>query len=190
MRERQTGRHPAHEDAGGAACPDGPGAARHAASAAVRLAPRRDGRPGVPPDAGPPGGPADQTAQLVHVRGLFVALGVPEDALTGLAGRIPAMARRSYSLLHTDLHRDNLIVSSGGDPPLICVDWELATYGDPLHDLATHLVRMRYRATNGPRWSTPGRTPCGRSGWPPSTAWTRTCATIWPSNGRRACTPM
>ncbi|MFF3897655.1 phosphotransferase family protein [Streptomyces sp. NPDC001812] len=76
--------------------------------------------------------------------GLFVALGVPEDALTGLAGRIPAMARRPYSLLHTDLHRDNLIVSYGGDPPLICVDWELATYGDPLHDLATHLVRMRY----------------------------------------------
>lgn len=27
---------------------------------------------------------------------------------------------------------------------MICVDWELATYGDPLHDLATHLVRMEY----------------------------------------------
>jgi hypothetical protein len=33
-----------------------------------------------------------------------------------------------------------------GDPPLICVGWEFATYGDPLHDLATHLVRMRYPA--------------------------------------------
>ncbi|MFC9130529.1 phosphotransferase family protein [Streptomyces sp. NPDC057099] len=78
--------------------------------------------------------------------GLFAALGIPEDALTGLAGRVPAMARRPYSLLHTDLHRDNVIVSYEGDPPLICVDWELATYGDPLHDLATHLVRMRYPA--------------------------------------------
>ncbi|MFE1838701.1 phosphotransferase [Streptomyces sviceus] len=76
--------------------------------------------------------------------GLFAALGLPEDALIRLAERVPAMARRPYSLLHADLHRDNLIMSYGGDPPLICVDWELATYGDPLHDLATHLVRMQY----------------------------------------------
>ncbi|MFD7277886.1 phosphotransferase [Streptomyces sp. NPDC059862] len=76
--------------------------------------------------------------------GLFTALGIPEDALIRLGGRVPAMARRPYSLLHADLHRDNLIVTYDGDPPLICVDWELATYGDPLHDLATHLVRMRY----------------------------------------------
>ncbi|MCO6746501.1 aminoglycoside phosphotransferase family protein, partial [Streptomyces sp. CHA1] len=64
--------------------------------------------------------------------------------LVRLAGRTPVMARRPYSLLHADLHRDNVIVSYGGSLPLICVDWELATYGDPLHDLATHLVRMRY----------------------------------------------
>ncbi|MDL5202379.1 aminoglycoside phosphotransferase family protein [Streptomyces sp. ALI-76-A] len=80
----------------------------------------------------------------VEFGGLFAALGIPEDALPRLAERVPAMARRPYSLLHTDLHRDNLIVPYTGDPPLICVDWELATYGDPLHDLATHLVRMRY----------------------------------------------
>ncbi len=76
--------------------------------------------------------------------GLFAALGIPEDALVRLAERVPAMARRPFGLLHADLHRDNLIMSYSGDPPLICVDWELATYGDPLHDLATHLVRMRY----------------------------------------------
>ncbi|WP_443062435.1 phosphotransferase family protein [Streptomyces sp. NBC_00457] len=79
--------------------------------------------------------------------GLFAALGVPEDAMVRLAERVPAMARRPYSLLHADLHRDNLILpyaSAAEKPPLICVDWELATYGDPLHDLATHLVRMRY----------------------------------------------
>jgi aminoglycoside phosphotransferase (APT) family kinase protein len=75
---------------------------------------------------------------------LFAALGIPEDALIRLADRIPAMARRPFGLLHADLHRDNLIMSYKGDPPLICVDWELATYGDPLHDLAVHLVRMRY----------------------------------------------
>jgi aminoglycoside phosphotransferase (APT) family kinase protein len=78
--------------------------------------------------------------------GLFAALGIPEDAMLRLAERVPVMARRPYSLLHADLHRDDLIMSYGGDPPLICVDWELATYGDPLHDLATHLVRMQYPA--------------------------------------------
>ncbi|MET7682681.1 aminoglycoside phosphotransferase family protein [Streptomyces sp. NPDC005423] len=76
--------------------------------------------------------------------GLFAALGIPEDALARLAERVPVMARRPYSLLHTDLHRDNVIMPHGGVPPLVCVDWELAGYGDPLHDLATHLVRMRY----------------------------------------------
>ncbi|WP_323185145.1 aminoglycoside phosphotransferase family protein [Streptomyces sp. NBC_00140] len=78
--------------------------------------------------------------------GLFAALGIPEDALLRLAERVPVMSRRPYSLLHADLHRDNLILSYSGDPPLICVDWELASYGDPLHDLATHLVRMQYPA--------------------------------------------
>ncbi|MFF8587226.1 aminoglycoside phosphotransferase family protein [Streptomyces althioticus] len=76
--------------------------------------------------------------------GLFAALGIPEDALPRLAERIPVMTGRPYSLLHADLHRDNVIVSYGESLPLICVDWELATYGDPLHDLATHLVRMQY----------------------------------------------
>ncbi len=77
--------------------------------------------------------------------GLFEALGVPADALTRLAERVPAMARRPYTLLHTDLHRGNLIVSADGRS-VAAVDWELATYGDPLHELATHLVRMRYPA--------------------------------------------
>ncbi|MET7450818.1 aminoglycoside phosphotransferase family protein [Streptomyces sp. NPDC005574] len=76
--------------------------------------------------------------------GLFAALGIPDDGLVRLADSAPSMTRRPYSLLHGDLHRDNLIMSYDGDPPLVCVDWELATYGDPLHDLATHLVRMHY----------------------------------------------
>ncbi|MFF2847134.1 phosphotransferase family protein [Streptomyces sp. NPDC058001] len=75
---------------------------------------------------------------------LFAALGVPDDAMDRLAERVPVMRRRPFSLLHTDLHRDNVIMSYHGEPPVICVDWELASYGDPLHDLATHLVRMRY----------------------------------------------
>ena len=75
---------------------------------------------------------------------LFVTLGVPEGAMRRFADRLPAMTGRPFALLHADLHRDNVIVTPSGAPPLVCVDWELATYGDPLHDLAIHLVRMRY----------------------------------------------
>ncbi|WP_329400088.1 phosphotransferase family protein [Streptomyces melanogenes] len=78
--------------------------------------------------------------------GLFGSLGVPEDVLRRYADRLPTLSPRPYALLHTDLHRDNVIVPFVAEPPLICVDWELASYGDPLHDLATHLVRMRYPA--------------------------------------------
>ncbi|MGW1160997.1 phosphotransferase [Streptomyces sp. NPDC002519] len=81
--------------------------------------------------------------------GLFAMLGIPEDAMVRFAERVPALISRPFSLLHTDLHRDNVIVSLPGDRPLVCVDWELATYGDPLHDLATHLVRMRYPSHQG-----------------------------------------
>lgn len=76
--------------------------------------------------------------------GLFADLGVREDALARMAANVPDMAPRPYGLLHGDLHRDNVVLTAHGDPRLIAVDWELATYGDPLYDLATHLVRMRY----------------------------------------------
>ncbi|GGU54853.1 phosphotransferase family protein [Streptomyces daghestanicus] len=90
-------------------------------------------------------------ANAAEFGGLFAALGVPEDALRGLAERTPALTRRPFGLLHTDLHRANVIVSDGPDGPrLTCVGWELATWGDPLHDLATHLVRMRYPADQWP----------------------------------------
>jgi aminoglycoside phosphotransferase (APT) family kinase protein len=78
--------------------------------------------------------------------GLFAALGLPEDALARFADRVPAMTRRPHGLLHTDLHRGNLILPDPAGTALVCLDWELAGYGDPLHDLATHLVRARYPA--------------------------------------------
>ncbi|MCX5200361.1 aminoglycoside phosphotransferase family protein [Streptomyces sp. NBC_00237] len=85
-------------------------------------------------------------ANWAEFGGLLAALGIPEQAILEFANRVPPMVRRPFSLLHTDLHRDNVIVSYHGDPPLIFVDWELASYGDPLHELATHLVRMKYPA--------------------------------------------
>ncbi|MHB9759759.1 aminoglycoside phosphotransferase family protein [Streptomyces sp. BYX5S] len=76
--------------------------------------------------------------------GLFVALGVPESALRLYQLWAPKLRPRPFQLLHGDLHRGNVIVTHDGDPLLLVVDWELATYGDPLHDLAVHLVRMQY----------------------------------------------
>lgn len=96
---------------------------------------------------------ADQQIRRPNWRGyggLFVALGVPEDALLRFADRVPAMTRRPYGLLHGDLHGGNVVVPSAGPGalplpvPLYCVRWERAGYGDPLYDLAVHLVRMRY----------------------------------------------
>jgi aminoglycoside phosphotransferase (APT) family kinase protein len=85
---------------------------------------------------------------------LFAALAVPANALRWFRDRIPQMRSRPFGLLHGDLHRHNLIVRA--DDGLTIVDWELAMWGDPLHDLAIHLVRMRYPADQRPevieRW--------------------------------------
>ncbi|WP_308114320.1 aminoglycoside phosphotransferase family protein [Streptomyces brasiliscabiei] len=75
---------------------------------------------------------------------LFASLRIPGDAMLRYAEHVPELTSRPYGLLHGDLHRDNVILTYSGEPPLFCVDWELATFGDPLHDLAVHLVRMGY----------------------------------------------
>ncbi|MFJ8938506.1 phosphotransferase family protein [Streptomyces sp. NPDC102365] len=76
---------------------------------------------------------------------LFNAVGVPVDAVDRFMTAAPRLTDRPFCLLHTDVHRANVVVVSGpGGGHLSVIDWELALYGDPLHDLATHLVRMNY----------------------------------------------
>jgi aminoglycoside phosphotransferase (APT) family kinase protein len=82
----------------------------------------------------------DRTA----VGGLFAVLGVPGDALTRFTDQVPPMARRPYGLLLTNLTRDNVIVLEGPKLSVARLDWTSASYGDPLHGLASHVVRMRY----------------------------------------------
>ncbi|MEV5549409.1 phosphotransferase [Streptomyces sp. NPDC052309] len=72
---------------------------------------------------------------------LFDAVGVPEDAMERFAARHRCGTSRPFRLLHTDVHRANVVVRG---KRLAVIDWELAIFGDPLHDLATHLVRMAY----------------------------------------------
>lgn len=94
-------------------------------------------------------------AEGVHARNrprfgvLFDGAGVPYDAVARFTASVPDLTRRPFALLHTDVHRANVVVTAEtvtGAERLVVIDWEHALYGDPLHDLATHLVRMDYDA--------------------------------------------
>jgi aminoglycoside phosphotransferase (APT) family kinase protein len=76
-------------------------------------------------------------------RGLMAELGVNEDALRDFGLRLPELTDRAPRLLHGDLHHRNFIVDRLGG--LWTIDWELALFGDPLYDLATHLHLMGYQ---------------------------------------------
>ncbi|MEW2633798.1 aminoglycoside phosphotransferase family protein [Streptomyces sp. NPDC048389] len=73
---------------------------------------------------------------------LFAALRVPDGVFARLLERAHPLGERPFVLLHTDIHRGNLIV--GPDGGLSLIDWELALLGDPVYELASHLSRMRY----------------------------------------------
>ncbi|MFD0311065.1 phosphotransferase family protein [Streptomyces sp. NPDC127119] len=73
---------------------------------------------------------------------LFQALGVDFDSFKRLRKHVSGLQKRPFCLLHADLHRENFIVDP--DRRLWTIDWELAMFGDPLYDLATHLYLMRY----------------------------------------------
>jgi aminoglycoside phosphotransferase (APT) family kinase protein len=74
--------------------------------------------------------------------GLFGHLGLDGEAFTRLRKHVLGLVERPFCLLHADLHRENLIVDPSSR--LWAIDWELAMFGDPLYDLATHLYLMRY----------------------------------------------
>ncbi|MEU9011218.1 phosphotransferase [Streptomyces sp. NPDC048479] len=75
-------------------------------------------------------------------RTLFAGLKVPDDAFARLMERAEELGERPFVLLHTDVHRGNLI--AGADGRLSLIDWELALFGDPVYEIASHLSRMRY----------------------------------------------
>ncbi|SNQ47867.1 conserved hypothetical protein [Frankia canadensis] len=73
---------------------------------------------------------------------LFTALGFPSDPFETILERWHTLSPRPFRLLHTDIHRKNMIVDAGVTHFL---DWELALWGDPVYDLAVHLHKMAYR---------------------------------------------
>lgn len=71
---------------------------------------------------------------LFHDLGLVPGLWDRRRSLTA------ALTERPFALLHTDVHRGNVIVRDGGG--LALIDWELSLAGDPVYELACHLCRM------------------------------------------------
>jgi aminoglycoside phosphotransferase (APT) family kinase protein len=81
---------------------------------------------------------------LPEYEALFAGLGLGPDSFRYLRKRVAGLQDRPFCLLHADLHRENFILDPAGK--LWAIDWELAMFGDPLYDLATHLYLMRYPA--------------------------------------------
>jgi aminoglycoside phosphotransferase (APT) family kinase protein len=75
---------------------------------------------------------------------LFASLGIAEDAMRRFGTTLPPLRSRPFALLHTDIHRNNLVLGPNGR--LQVIDWEHASFGDAVYDLATHLCRTRYPA--------------------------------------------
>jgi hypothetical protein len=87
-------------------------------------------------------------ANLPRFGRLFEAVGIPADAIGRFMSGVPELTPRPFVLLHTDVHRANVVVvPTPHGERLSVIDWELCLFGDPLHDLATHLVRMNYDKT-------------------------------------------
>ncbi|MER6914648.1 aminoglycoside phosphotransferase family protein [Streptomyces sp. NPDC000594] len=72
---------------------------------------------------------------------VFDAFGIPAEPLAVVEPRWSTLASRPFTLLHSDLHRKNMIVSAGSTWFL---DWELALWGDPLYEIAVHFHKMDY----------------------------------------------
>ena len=72
------------------------------------------------------------------------AYGIPQEPLAALRAIADHMTPRLAALLHVDVHRRNAIVR--GDGALALIDWEFALIGDPVFDLARHVLMMEYTA--------------------------------------------
>ncbi|WP_182908084.1 aminoglycoside phosphotransferase family protein [Microbispora sp. H13382] len=75
-------------------------------------------------------------------RSLFSALGIPNDPLAPILTRWSELTPRPFGLIHSDVHRKNMILSMGH---VVFLDWELALWGDPVYELAVHFHKMAYQ---------------------------------------------
>ncbi|MFE3799070.1 phosphotransferase [Nocardia tengchongensis] len=74
---------------------------------------------------------------------LYQDLEIPPDPFATIETGWRTLEPRPFRLLHADVHRKNMIIRDGLE--VVFLDWELALYGDPLYDVASHLHKMGYR---------------------------------------------
>ncbi|MEU4841926.1 phosphotransferase [Nocardia testacea] len=72
---------------------------------------------------------------------LYRDLQVPADPFADIVDSWSTLRIRPFRLLHSDVHRKNMIIRDGR---VVFIDWELALFGDPVYDLASHLHKMGY----------------------------------------------
>lgn len=72
----------------------------------------------------------------------------PIEAMHRLAAWMPAQipGRQGHSIVHGDLRLDNMIFHPREPRVIALIDWELSTLGDPLADLAYHMLPWRLTA--------------------------------------------
>ncbi|MCW2900800.1 MAG: hypothetical protein JWO67_3065 [Streptosporangiaceae bacterium] len=70
---------------------------------------------------------------------VFARLGIPDAPLAPI--HWGALASRPFTLVHSDIHRKNMILAEG---KTVFLDWELALWGDPVYEMAVHLHKMAY----------------------------------------------
>lgn len=74
---------------------------------------------------------------------VFEDFGIPAEPLAVLEPLWDGLAQRPFAVLHSDLHRKNMIVSGG---LTWFLDWELALWGDSLYEIGIHFHKMDYPA--------------------------------------------
>ncbi|MGF1647180.1 MAG: phosphotransferase family protein [Kineosporiaceae bacterium] len=94
--------------------------------------------------------------------GLWRALGIPDDPFQAL--ELHALNPRPFWLVHSDVHRQNIIVK--GDGTCIFVDWELALAGDPVYEIAVHLHKMAYQPDEDDAMRRAWASACEADRWP------------------------
>ncbi|WP_458690954.1 phosphotransferase [Nocardia tengchongensis] len=80
---------------------------------------------------------------LDHFGPLYRTLEVPDDPFATIETGWRTLEPRRFRLVHADVHRKNMIIRDGRE--VVFLDWELALYGDPVYDVATHLHKMGYQ---------------------------------------------
>ena len=93
---------------------------------------------------------------------LWRALGIPDDPFRAL--ELHSLNPRPFRLVHSDVHRQNILIKDDGT--CVFVDWELALAGDPVYEIAVHLHKMAYQPDEADAIRNAWAAACDADRWP------------------------